>query len=117
MASLLRRAVGLVAAYAIALQAMLSGVLTTAHAVADPFSIICAGDNPGDPDGLPQHEGHDCGACVLTCGSTVPLPPSDGTVFPLALLSRVRHLTLSFEAPRSPSRHEPHASRAPPSSV
>ena len=47
MAWLLRRAVGLVAAYAIAFQAVLSGILTASHALADPLSITCVTDDPG----------------------------------------------------------------------
>ena len=48
MARLLRKAVGLVAAYAIALQAVLSGVLAIEHHNPDPFSIICTSDNSSD---------------------------------------------------------------------
>jgi hypothetical protein len=117
MAWFLRRAVGLVAIYAIALQAILSGALVGEHVATDPFSIICASYNPADTGGLPQHEGHDCGACVLHCGGAVPLPPSVGTILPLTLPTHVRHLTLWSEALPSPSRHQPQASRAPPYSV
>jgi len=48
MAWLLRKAVGLVAAYAIALQAVLSGVLAIEHHNPDPFSIMCTSDNSSD---------------------------------------------------------------------
>jgi hypothetical protein len=116
MARLLRRAVGLVAAYAIALQAVLSGILTAEHAIADPLSIICASDDSDDPGGLPQHEGHDCGPCILSCGANPALTPSS-TVLPLAPVSATPRHTSSFEALPSTSRHHPQAARAPPASV
>ena len=97
MARLLRRAVGLVAAYAIALQAVLSGVLTAEHASADPLSIVCASDYSDDSGDLPQHEGHDCGPCVLPCGASPALTPSS-TVLPLAPVSATPRLTSSFGA-------------------
>ena len=115
MSRLLRSAVGLVAAYAIALQALLSGILTAEHASADLFSIICASDSD-DSGGLPQHEDHDCGPCVLPCGANPALTPSS-TVLPLAPVSAMPRLTLAFEALPSTSRHQPQAARAPPASV
>ena len=116
MVRLLRRAVGLVAAYAIALQAVLSGILAAEHASADPLSIICASDYSDDSGGLPQHEGHDCGPCVLPCGANPALTPSS-TALPLAPVSATPRHTSSFEALPSTSRHHPQAARAPPASV
>jgi hypothetical protein len=116
MARALRSVVGLVAAYAIALQALLSGILTAEHASDDPFSIICASDDSDDSGGLPQHEGHDCGPCVLPCGANPALTLSS-TVLPLAPVSATPRLTSEFEALPSTSRHQPQAARAPPSSV
>ena len=117
MSRLLRSAVGLVAAYAIALQALLSGILTAERASADPLSIICASDYSDDSGGLPQHEDHDCGPCVLPCGANPTLTPSS-TVLPLAPVKGATPcLTSSFEALPSASRHQPQAARAPPSSI
>jgi hypothetical protein len=99
------------------LQAMLLGVLTADHTVADLSSIICATDDAGDSGRLPQHEGHDCGACVLACAGGTPLPRSVATAWPVPTSSLVRLPTLWFEALPLPSRHKPQASRAPPSSL
>src|SRR5947208_2324053 len=118
MARLLRKAVGLVAACAIALQALVSGVLAIEHGNPDPFSIICTGENSGDNSGdsgsQPRHENHDCGACILTCGAAAATTPSSATVLPVEFFSRVRQLTLWFDVLPSPSHHQPQASRAPP---
>jgi hypothetical protein len=116
MARLLPKAVRLVAAYTIALQAVLSGVLTAAHASADPFSIVCASDYSDDPGDQPEHESHDCNACILCCGAS-PALTSSSTVLPLAPVSATPRLTSGFEALPSTSRHQPQAARAPPSSV
>jgi len=121
MALLLRKAIGLIAAYAIGMQALLSGVLPMAYGNPDPFSIICMSDNSSDNSGdsrQPQHEDHDCGACILTCGgATGMLTTSSATVLPEEFFGRVRQLTSWFKVLPSPSRHQPQASRAPPSPV
>jgi hypothetical protein len=116
MARLLRKAVGLVAAYAIALQAVLSGLLTAEQASADLVSIVCASDYSDDSGGSPQHESHDCAPCILSCGASLALSPP-GTVLPLALVSAAPRLTPSFEVVPSASRHQPQAARAPPASI
>jgi len=121
MAQLLRKAVGLIAAYAIALQALLSGVLATEHINPDPFSIICTGDKSSDNSdnsgSQPPHEDHDCGACILTCGGAGAPTSSSATILPVEFFGRMRQLTLWFKALPSRSRHQPQASRAPPSLV
>ena len=114
MARLLRKAVGLVAAYAITLQAVLSGVLTAEHANADPFSIVCASDYSDDSGSPPQHESHDCAPCILSCGASPALSPPTTAVLPLALVSAAPRLTLSFDVVPSASHHHPQAARAPP---
>ena len=116
MAQLLRKAVGLVAAYAIALQAVLSGILAAEHASADPLSIICASDYSDDSGSLPEHDSLDCGACVLSCASPALMPPS-AAVLSLAPVSATPRLTSGFQALPSTSRHQPQAARAPPASV
>jgi hypothetical protein len=116
MMRLLRGALGLVAAYAIALQAVLSGILTAEHASADPLSIICASDYSDEPGDLPQHDSRDCGACVLSCAASPALTPSS-TVLPLAPVNATPRLISAFEALPSTSRHQPQAARAPPASV
>ena len=117
MVRLLRGALGLVAAYAIALQAVLSGVLTAEHASADPFSIVCANDYSDDPGGPPEHESHDCDACILSCGASPALSPPTTAVLPLALVSAAPRLTPSFDVVPSALRHQPQAARAPPASI
>src|SRR5437879_4419782 len=108
MARLLWKAVGLIAAYAIALQALFSGVPATAYGNPDPLSIICTGDMSDDSGSLPQHEGHDCRACILTCGGAIPsLTPSSVTVLAVLFLERVRQPELWFEALPSQLRHQP----------
>jgi hypothetical protein len=114
---MLRGAVGLVAAYAIALQAVLLGILTAEHASADPFSITCASDYSDDSGSLPEHDSHDCGVCVLSCGVSPALPPPTATVLSPVLLIAALGLTACFDLVLSASRHQPQAARAPPSSV
>jgi hypothetical protein len=115
MALLLRKAIGLIAAYAIGMQALLTSVLTAAYGNHDPFSIICTSADSGDPGSLPQHGDHDCDACILTCGAATPtLAPSSATILPMAFFGLGRQLTLWSEALPSRSRHQPQASRAPP---
>jgi hypothetical protein len=117
MVGLLRKAVGLIAAYAIALQAFLPGMPMAADGNPDPFSIVCTGDNLGHPaNPLPRHNGHDCGACILACGGHASaVAPSSATILPVAFYVLAEQLPLWCEALPSPSRHQPQASRAPPS--
>jgi hypothetical protein len=75
-----RRLIALVAAYGLALQAMLAGVVVAAPDAAFP-AVICAPDHhlnavdTRDPPTLPAPgHGSDCPFCLLACGGSTTLP-------------------------------------------
>src|SRR5215475_3001488 len=111
MVQLLRKAVGLIAAYAIALQALLSGGSVATHINTDggPFSIICTSDMARDTGSPPQREDHDCGLCILTCGGTPALTVPSTAILLIVFFERVRRSTLWLEALPSPLHHQPQA--------
>jgi len=114
MKRLLGKTVALVAVYAIAMQALLSGLVIVAHASIDPVSVMCASDSSGNPGSLPAHDRHDCGPCALSCGGGSPTPPSDATAFLVPFVSRVQQPTPWSEVLPARPRHHLQASRAPP---
>jgi len=73
------------AAFALALQALLAGVLTSEFAVAsshDPF-VICLGDGASQPDGgVPVNapDKHSCALCTLAKAAHAMLPPAEAGV-------------------------------------
>jgi len=76
-----RRLTALVAAYGLALQAMLAAVATVAPAF-DP--VICAaGRGAADPEHPPSpaHE-PGCPLCPLACGGALALPSRDAAIAP-----------------------------------
>jgi hypothetical protein len=81
-----RRLIALVAAYGVALQALLAGAVAFAPS-AVAASVICAGERPGGPQReLPAtpHHGIDCAFCTLTCAGGVALPASLPSIAPIA---------------------------------
>jgi len=74
------------AAFALALQALLAGVLTSEFAVAsshDPF-VICLGDGASQPDGGVPANAPDkhppCALCTLAKAAHAMLPPAEAGV-------------------------------------
>jgi hypothetical protein len=114
MARLLRKSAALLAAYAIALQAMLLGFVSTSHFDFDTPAIICSVDGSGDHGpSLPQHV-KDCDACLAACSGSPALVPASAA-FSAVLFHVVTKLPpLLVEAPSLRPRHQPQESRAPP---
>jgi hypothetical protein len=110
---LLRQSAALIAAYSIALQALLSGFVLAAHVTFDPF-VICAVGSSGSGNPLPQH-GSDHDACLTACSSPSPALIPSNVMFSLVFFAnRPRRLSAWIEAIVLQPRHQPQASRAPP---
>ncbi len=71
-----RQAIGLIAAYAFALQTIVSGIgliqTVSSAAAFDPFAIVCA--HNGAADQIPGDAGHDSDTCYH-CGYCLGAPP------------------------------------------
>jgi hypothetical protein len=81
-----RRLIALVAAYGLALQALLAGTVALSPSAAIA-SVICAGERSDAPQReLPAspHHGIDCTFCTLACAGGVALPTSAPTIVPIA---------------------------------
>jgi hypothetical protein len=117
MLQLLRKGVALIAIYSIALQSLLLSYAHVAHVGVDPFAVICASDSSGNHHGpLPQH-GSDYDSCCLACGGS-PVVVPEGAAFPLLwFVDLARPSALWVETVPSPAKHQPQASRAPPTSA
>jgi len=104
-----RRLIALVAAYAIALQAVLPGFVALAMAGwAGPG--ICASASHGAPPGSPHS---DCGSCTLLCGGGAALAAVAPSLLVLAPPSTPSPHLAQRAAPRTAQRLLP-PSRAPP---
>jgi hypothetical protein len=111
---LIRKSAALIAAYSIALQALLSGIVPAGHFGIDPFAVICTTDGSGEhAPTVPQH-GNDCDACLTACNVAPALVPESVAFSPVFFADRPRRLPLAVEAPSLQPRHQPRASRAPP---
>lgn len=81
-----RRLIALVAAYGLALQALLAGAVALSPSAA-AASVICAGERPGEPQreppATPRH-GIDCALCTLACAGGTALPTSPPMIAPIA---------------------------------
>jgi hypothetical protein len=109
-----RTAVALVAAYTAALQAILLGVVLTTHTELDSFAVVCVNGSSQDQNGPFSHQ-HDCDYCTLLCGcSSAGLVTSGSTVWLPAVGSCGNPVPYRAEALPSPLKHQPQASRAPP---
>jgi hypothetical protein len=114
MAWLLRKSATLIAIYAIALQALLWGFAPAGHFGFDPFAVICTGDGSGDHQPAPaQHRG-DCDACLAACSGSPALLPTDAAFAPILFVRPPDRLAVLYPPLALHSRHQPHASRAPP---
>jgi hypothetical protein len=72
-----RTVAALVAAYAVALQGLLSAFVPMAAVVPGPFAVICSHDG-GDGSGAPVHHDLPCAAlcAAMAQGLSGPLPPT-----------------------------------------
>jgi hypothetical protein len=114
MAWLIRKSAALIAAYSIALQALLLGFAPAHHFSFDSFAIICSADSSGDHQPTPARHRSDCDACLAACTSSPALIPAS-TTFALPFLGDgPKRPTFLAEALSLQPRHQPHESRAPP---
>jgi hypothetical protein len=114
MTRLIRKSATLIAVYAIALQALISGFVVAGHSGFDPFAIICTTDGSGDHQPTPaQHRG-DCDACLAACSSSPALVPANVAFSPVLFSATPKRPTFFAEPVSLQSRHQPHESRAPP---
>jgi hypothetical protein len=123
MSARVRRTVGWVAIYAVALHIILLGLVpfnADGSDAADPFSVICqsansgqAGDTtPGKPDLIP---GHACEHCNLANAVAPPPAPDTALIVTLAP-ARVLHVLRPMSAPpRASVTSDPKLARGPPS--
>jgi hypothetical protein len=110
-----RKAAALIAVYAIALQALLTGFVVKAQAGFDPFAVTCASGVAGDPGApTPSRHGSDCSLCPLACGGATAAVVRTGMVSFRHFAERPRLLAVWTQAPPIAARHQPQASRAPP---
>jgi hypothetical protein len=115
MAWLLRKSAALIAVYSIALQALLWSFLPANHFGFDPFAIICSADSSGGQKHSPPQHRSGCDACLAACGSSPALLPPSLAFSPLQFADGPKHPPLLAQGPALRSRHQPQASRAPPS--
>jgi hypothetical protein len=111
---LIRKSATLIAAYAIALQALLAGFVVAGHSGFDPFTIICTADGSGDHQPAPTQHRNDCDACLAACGSSPALVPANVAFSPVLFAQTPKRLAFFAEPPSLQPRHRPHESRAPP---
>jgi len=99
-----RRLIALVAAYGLALQALLAVAVVLSPDVG-AAAVICAGERGGGPQpDLPAapHHAISCALCTLACAGGAALPASTPTVAPIAGPgAAVRQPHLAGSPPRS----------------
>jgi hypothetical protein len=112
-----RRCAALIAAYAVALQAVLSAfaAVPAQARTAGPAFELCVSDASGRPSAPRPHE--TCGACLAGhCGAGASAPPAAVAAallwpaFAIASLAPSRRVDVQTARPRD----EPHSPRAPP---
>jgi hypothetical protein len=110
----LRKIAALIAIYSLALQSLLLTHVRAAHLGIDPVAVICKSNGSGEPQGPLPQRGGDCHSCWLVCDGTSPVTVPEGATLSFALLGNSPQPAWCVEAPPSPTKHQPHASRAPP---
>jgi hypothetical protein len=115
----LRAAVGLTAAYVLALQMLLGGVAATQMAVADPAaSIICYGDHQqSGQDGKTGTRIHHASCVVCALASLAPPVPEIADVLAPVAVAATAVSTAIAVLPPARLRHEPRTSQGPPATA
>lgn len=109
------RAVALIAAYAVAMQALLSAFVPVVPAVlADPLAVLCSRD-AGDGSGYPAQHDLPCAAVCAALGHGVagPLPPDVAIAVTAPYIVVARAPRNDWVAPRFAVRG-PRSPRGPP---
>jgi hypothetical protein len=104
-----RKAIALIAAYALALQGLWSAFVPVA--VALPAAVLCSGQMADDPGAPAGHELACTSACVMLGASAAP-PPA--TVI-ARTFERRRHELMPIAPPRAAAPRGLQTARAPPS--
>ena len=112
--SLGRRLIGLVAAYAIALQMLLAGgVVLASHAAT--AGVLCLGGIGGgsQPAPVPHHDGQQC--CVAVgCHGAAAVVPDDSAPAPVRYADAIAHRVAATTGLEGIASARPHWPRAPP---
>jgi hypothetical protein len=114
MAWLIRKSAALIAAYSVALQALLLGFASAGHFGFDSFAIICTAGSSGDHQPAPAQHRSDCDACLAACSSSPALVPASAAFSLFFFSVGPKRPTFLVEPLSLQQRHQPHASRAPP---
>lgn len=102
------RAIALVAAYAVALQGLLTAFVPVAIAL--PSGVLCSGQTIDDPATPASHEPSCISACATLSTATAPPPAAVAAVHAVALALE----TFPFEVTRATVARGPQTARAPP---
>jgi hypothetical protein len=103
--------ISLAAAYAVALQALLSAFAIPAGAAFHP-GVLCSGESIERPDAPVRHEPSCTTACAMLNAAAAPPPP--GIVVTVPFL-RVISQSIPVTSPAVAPQRGPNAARAPPS--
>jgi hypothetical protein len=114
MASLVRKSAAVIAAYVIALHALLSGFALAGHLAFDPLAVICSAHEPADQNPSPPDHGNECESCLPACHGAPGVVPAQPPFSPVVFSETSAAQVMSCDAPRVERRHQPQASRAPP---
>jgi hypothetical protein len=115
-----RRVIGLVAIYAIALNAILWGFSPPASTTSiDPFIVIChsaGADTAGDPQQQPASPAHStaCDHCTLCSALPASSPPSAASYIQFLPARLIDQLGLETAAPLNGLPPSPKLARGPP---
>lgn len=113
MVPLRLRAIALVAAYAVALQGLLSAFAPAAVAARADFAVLCSQQAAGETDQSGDHDRRLCAtACVMHGAAAAPMPP---VVAVPAFIVQAAGVTVSDSGPLKPLWRSAQAARAPPS--
>jgi hypothetical protein len=114
MASLVRKSAAVIAAYAIALHALLSGVVLPQSLAFDPLAVICSAHEPAEQNPSAPEHGNECDSCLPACHGAPAVVPAQPPFSPVIFSELSSPQPASIEAPAAQRRHQPQASRAPP---
>jgi hypothetical protein len=111
MARFLHRVAALAAAYAIALQAVLAGVVP---ALPDASGVVCTAERAGGDTAPVSRHDPACSTCPALCGGGPSLAPSAAAVSPLVVARPADEGVISAQPLPPYPRHRLAAPRAPP---
>jgi hypothetical protein len=116
----LRGAIGVMAAYALALQMLLAGMAGAQMAAADPSGLFvtCYGAETADGGHTPNTQRINHVTCVV-CGVTSLAPPLPEAATPVVFRSGITAAYVPFDgrSPVAARRHDPKSAQGPPHTV